>query len=438
MVFEHGDGRFDLKLLDFGICKIKQDGGGDMTRENVVMGTPNYMSPEQASGHNRNVDARCDIFALGAILYEMLSGRKAFDADGLPQLLHAIVYDEPDPLEDFGAPARVAEVVQGALAKDVEHRTSSVTDLLFALESAYKTRVERFTATVPASSRRGGGLGTGAWVFALLTSMAVACVVTYLFVVPAALDRTPPREVGPQPRESPTVEPATPAGPEPFDPELGVSATSRLIASSGRLYRADRSSLSYWADASAEPRSVVLPSTAAVTAMQLSTDRRELWVGQRDGWVTRWDHALKDEPWRRDFGGKPVTALAAGSGYLAVGSGGTVRLLSAKTEKVLRTFKGNEDIDGLLVSPGKRPLLLVFRGDTLEIVDADQRQSLSEVPLGGSVQRVGFADATVDGEAHVWTECDQGDWIVRRTYRIYSPTLKQPPRFEHVKTERRD
>ncbi len=59
------------------------------------------------------------------------------------------------------------------------------------------------------------------------------------------------------------------------------------------------------------------------------------------------------------------------------------------------------------------------------------------VPLGGAVRRVGLGDANVNGYPQIWTERAQGDWIVRRTYRIDRPSLKQPPRLEHVATTRR-
>lgn len=435
MVFGHDDGRCELKLLDFGICKIKHEGAGKMTRENVVMGTPNYMSPEQASGHNSTLDARTDIFALGAILYEMLTGQKAFDAHGLPQLLHAIVYDEPTPLTEFGVPSRVSETVQAALAKDVDERTASVMELLTELQTAYRRPVDLLADAAVPTGR--GGLGVGAWVFALLSSVVVAAGATYVLAVPGAHESMPSpiRRAEPESRVEP--EPETPAGPPPFEAGLASSPAAQLVESNGRLYRADRSSLSYWADPNAEARAVVLPSAAPVTAMQLSTDRRDLWVGQRDGWVTRWDHALKHEPWRRDFGGGEISSIAAGSGYLAVAVGGTVRLLSTKTEKVLRTFKSGTDVDALLVTPGKRPLLMVFRGDEVELIDADQRRTLVKVPLGGAVRRVGLGDANVNGYPQIWTERAQGDWIVRRTYRIDRPSHKQPPRLEPVSTTRR-
>ena len=138
MVCSQADGSVTVKLLDFGISKIKHDGNDGMTRDNIVMGTPNYMSPEQASGQNSELDARADIFAIGAILYEALSGRRAFDADGLPQLLHKIVYKEPASLAEEGVPARVVEVVEACLAKKPEDRLGRAALIVGELKSAYE------------------------------------------------------------------------------------------------------------------------------------------------------------------------------------------------------------------------------------------------------------------------------------------------------------
>jgi serine/threonine-protein kinase len=128
-------GREQAKILDFGISKIV--GSVDQqTRSESVMGTPLYMSPEQARGDSKHVDPRADQFALGAIAYEMLSGRRAFKGgDESPfTILYRIVNGEPDQLFEAGEP--VAEVIERALAKDPARRFADVGAFVAALAEA--------------------------------------------------------------------------------------------------------------------------------------------------------------------------------------------------------------------------------------------------------------------------------------------------------------
>src|SRR5262245_33330918 len=90
-----------IKLLDFGLAKTRvqseEDNTGTHTPIGTILGTPSYMSPEQAQGEP--VDARSDIFAFGSLLYELLSGRKAFQGPTVLSTLTSILRDEPAPLE---------------------------------------------------------------------------------------------------------------------------------------------------------------------------------------------------------------------------------------------------------------------------------------------------------------------------------------------------
>ncbi len=118
----------DLKILDFGIAKVEAPlAGADATRSGVVLGTAGYASPEQARG--QPVDARADLFAVGAILYELLSGRRAFQRGSAVETLHAIIHDQAPPL---GAPA-LDRVIDRCLAKDPARRFASARELEVAL-----------------------------------------------------------------------------------------------------------------------------------------------------------------------------------------------------------------------------------------------------------------------------------------------------------------
>lgn len=115
-----------VKLLDFGISKMKES-GSIVTKTNAVMGTPYYMSPEQAEGRNAEVDARTDIFAFGAIIYEMLTGRLAFYAPSVPTALFKVCFEEPEPIQNVlpDLPPGLADVIGKALSKDREARYAS-------------------------------------------------------------------------------------------------------------------------------------------------------------------------------------------------------------------------------------------------------------------------------------------------------------------------
>ncbi|MET0213450.1 MAG: protein kinase, partial [Vicinamibacterales bacterium] len=125
-----------VKLLDFGLAKVT-DGDADVTRtsDGVVLGTAAYMSPEQADG--RPVDARSDIFSFGVVLYEMLSGRRAFDGTSTLSVLNAVLHDEPPSLI---VPAAVGRIVRRCLRKQPADRFQSMGDLKRALEEASRER----------------------------------------------------------------------------------------------------------------------------------------------------------------------------------------------------------------------------------------------------------------------------------------------------------
>ncbi len=129
-----------VKLLDFGLARPQVDTPFDPTIEvtlpGVVMGTPRYMSPEQISGDA--VDARSDLFAVGAMLFEMLAGRPAFVGRTFVEILHATRYEQPPALTGSPAVAALDRVIRRALAKRPADRPASaeaMADELRALES---------------------------------------------------------------------------------------------------------------------------------------------------------------------------------------------------------------------------------------------------------------------------------------------------------------
>jgi Tol biopolymer transport system component len=142
-IFITNDGR--VKILDFGLAKLTQLDGNQAqtdvptrrvdTDPGVVMGTVGYMSPEQLKG--RAVDQRSDIFSFGAILYEMLSGRRAFQGESAAETMSAILKEDPPELSDTNKTVTpgLERLVNHCLEKNPEARFHSARDLAFALES---------------------------------------------------------------------------------------------------------------------------------------------------------------------------------------------------------------------------------------------------------------------------------------------------------------
>jgi len=135
LVEREGDPDF-VKVLDFGISKIRQ-AGSKLTQTGMVIGTPHYMSPEQARGDS-NLDHRSDIYTIGAMLYEALTGRLPVQADNPTGVLVKILTEQPPPPSAVnpGIPPAVEQVILRAMAKDPNARFASCRELSKALQQA--------------------------------------------------------------------------------------------------------------------------------------------------------------------------------------------------------------------------------------------------------------------------------------------------------------
>ena len=168
-----------VKVLDFGLAKAMEPAAGSspnlsmsptittpaMTRAGMILGTAAYMSPEQARG--KTVDKRADIWAFGAVLYEMLTGRRAFEDEDVSMTLSKVLQREPD----FDAlppsvPARASQALRVCLRKDPKQRAGDIRDVRLALEGAFETVGTQTTAMATTAASRGRLVG--------MTALAVA------------------------------------------------------------------------------------------------------------------------------------------------------------------------------------------------------------------------------------------------------------------------
>jgi serine/threonine protein kinase len=178
-----------VKILDFGVAKLTDVHTGadhstltvhDRTEAGAIVGTISYMSPEQAEG--KPVDARSDIFSFGAVLYEMVTGQKAFRGDSRASTLAAVLTQEPTPLNEAGpdVPQELEKLITRCLRKDRERRLQHAADLKVALldlkEESDSGRLVTARSKRPQPTRRG-------WTWAaLVVAVAVLAESGWLFI----------------------------------------------------------------------------------------------------------------------------------------------------------------------------------------------------------------------------------------------------------------
>ena len=235
------DGR--AKLADFGIARIV---GADLTAPDRVIGTPGYMAPEQWRGEP--ADAQTDLFATGALLYEMLSGERAFPGKSQAEIVQRVLNADPAPLPAAIAAAApgMAVVLARALAKRREDRFASAQDMADALRRAVAMAPD---ATVVAAASRAGGLAIGA----MLTQ---------------SLERSLQSHVGPIARVLVQNALRTASSPEMLCASLAAS-----IAEPSERRRFERESLSKLREGSGSGRAV---APGRVTAEELERAQRVL------------------------------------------------------------------------------------------------------------------------------------------------------------------
>ncbi len=221
MVSESGH----VKVLDFGLAKLSeralsaeqstatilQDAERPHTREGTVIGTVSYMSPEQAEG--KPVDPRSDIFSFGALLYEMVTGQRAFRGDSSMSTISAILRDDPTPAGQLCAdvPRDLDKIIARCLRKDPERRFQTMADVRVSLlelkEESESGKLPATAVTPPAKSGRG-------WIFASCTLLLIAAAAVLVF-----RQRQTATAPGPEPKVTPLTSYAGAQGSPTFSPD---------------------------------------------------------------------------------------------------------------------------------------------------------------------------------------------------------------------------
>ena len=244
----HKDGRRDIvQLLDFGIAKLMDDDNaatGGLTQTRDIYGTPHYMSPEQLKSA-KDVDARTDIYAIGVILYEALSGQRPYDADNLTELVVRIMTEEPAPLEKLrpDIPPAMTAIVKRAMARDRAARFPSAAALRDALRIHAGTpgdtssqaladtmQADASTLSPALAVSTGKKMKSGLGIAAAVAALAVGGFVAFRPSPPAPAPHAQPTT--PATNVKPPDHPAQPAPPPPMTEPVPApgDATSKTKA----------------------------------------------------------------------------------------------------------------------------------------------------------------------------------------------------------------
>jgi serine/threonine-protein kinase len=151
ILIDEGSGR--PMVTDFGIARAVSDGDTRLTATGIAIGTPTYMSPEQAAG-DREIDGRSDLYALGIVAYQMLTGRPPFEASSTPAMLVKHLSERPAPIEQRRAdvPRDLARVVMTLLEKDPAARFSSASMMVKVLDGTALTARDSLSMSGPADA----------------------------------------------------------------------------------------------------------------------------------------------------------------------------------------------------------------------------------------------------------------------------------------------
>ena len=270
-----------VKVLDFGLGKAiasESDSASQpsnsptmtlaATEQGIILGTAGYMSPEQAKG--RGADKRSDVWAFGCVLFEMLSGKRAYEGEDLTETLAAIVRGEPDYTAlPAGAPPAVRALIERCLIKDRSRRIQDMSVVRYILDEPFAASSAATAPPVPATIERGSGTRVPIPIVAALLAAAVLLTVAVLRWRPAAAPVTVATGLS---RFTIVLPPGDEVGAANFAP-LAMSPQGTAVAYVG--LREGKQLLFLREFAASEPR--VLAGTDGARSPFFSPDGR--WIG---------------------------------------------------------------------------------------------------------------------------------------------------------------
>ncbi len=228
-----------VKILDFGISKLLNQKTLNLNSGSALMGTPHYMSPEQAEGRNQDIGPASDQFSLAAIAIELLTGQQAFRGDTLASTLYQVVHAEPEGLDLLNKEysASMVTTFRHALAKDPAQRFASVSEFIEELKQGFSEQTEERPSSLlskPSTSSKTGFIK-------ILGAVAIVAGLTWL-ILPSKPTEPPPAKIAPKKQAAPVKKiettpelPLPEPEPEPITPTKPTRPPKKKSTDDGQL-----------------------------------------------------------------------------------------------------------------------------------------------------------------------------------------------------------